>query len=217
MARMTSPVCHRARPWLAEFLMLGQPLPTALVQHVAACRSCARQVKEIDEVVSTLRAAQLAPIPAPPSPAAAPTRPTRQPPRSRRRVLVAVFAALAAVFLLGGLLTGVTTDRLGHRQPTSNVRLTREGLMIPRPWGTEIPVLLSGLRPGQTYHLMTGDAIGHRVPAGSIRTAQTQSVHTRMVSAMSRESIVLLLVTDPRDQTVARMPVTPQPSGAPTR
>ncbi|MFF5408603.1 hypothetical protein ACFY8K_37890 [Streptomyces misionensis] len=49
-----------------------------------------------------------------------------------------------------------------------------------------MPVTLSGLRPGQTYRLMTADADGRRMPAGSLRAADAR-LYTRVMTAMSRK------------------------------
>jgi len=97
--------------------------------------------------------------------------------------------------------------------PVAVVTVSREGLMIPHPWGTEVPVTLSGLRPGETYRMLTADAAGHRMPGGSI-TAPGTGARTRLMTAMDRESITSLLVEDQHGRVVADLPVQPPPASS---
>jgi hypothetical protein len=190
---------------ITEQLMLGRPLTGEMYRHVASCPGCAREVGEISEVVAMLVRAEpsvaQAPVvvPLPPLPELGP-RPTRH--RTGRRT--ALFAAAAA--LVAGLAI-VPVVAASDDAPADTVALARTGYMVTRPWGTEVPISLTGVRSGHTYNLMTEDTAGHRVPAGSIRPASDEPVHTRMVTAMSRESIAVLLVEDQQDRQMVKAPI----------
>ncbi|MFD5462210.1 hypothetical protein ACFWIQ_05170 [Kitasatospora sp. NPDC127059] len=128
----------------------------------------------------------------------------------RRRVAVggaAVVLAAAAV-----LVPAVAVD---HARPRSvaAVSLSREGQMVTQPWGTEVPVALVGLDPGHTYRLMTEDSSGRRMPGGSVRAATDATLHTRIMTAMPREAIAVLLVEDESGRVTGRVQVAP-PSSA---
>lgn len=84
--------------------------------------------------------------------------------------------------------------------------------MVTRPWGTEVPVALSGLRSGETYRMMTVNAAGARTSGGSVRAATDEPVSTRMVTAMRRDTITALIVEDEEGRVVARVPVKPPPT-----
>jgi hypothetical protein len=88
------------------------------------------------------------------------------------------------------------------------VHLARTGQMTPRPWGTEIPVALSHMQPGQTYQFMTENAAGQLDQAGSARAMTGTSVRTDMVTAMRRDTIVALLVEDQHGHPLAKISVT---------
>lgn len=103
-------------------------------------------------------------------------------------------------------------DAASHVQ---QVVLLRDGLMIPHPWGAEVPIVLEGLQNGRTYHLATQDASGNLAPAGSVR-ADGRTVRTHMTTAMTRDQITALLITDSVGTSLARMAVQPpSPATAP--
>ncbi|MER7399091.1 hypothetical protein ABT381_26685, partial [Streptomyces sp. NPDC000151] len=119
---------------------------------------------------------------------------------------IAVLAAAAVLAAVAVLVPVAVHER--DSGPVDVVTVAREGLMIPRPWGTEVPVSLSGLTPGRTYRMMTADADGHRMPAGSL-TAPGPGARTRMMTAMARDAIKSLLVEDQDGRLVADLPVRP--------
>jgi hypothetical protein len=222
---MTDPVCHSARLTLTEYLLLGRPMPIWLSRHVAGCTGCAAQAEEVRDVVRTLRRAD--PRAALGSAyAAAPEGAVNRPAPledlgqhvvaqlqsarlARRRTLVGT--AVAALVFGSAVLVPALVG--GHKaaspvQGTGGVRLMRTGPMIPQLWGTEVPVTLSGMRPAQTYQLMTENAAGQLVQAGSVRATAGTDVHTNMMSAMSRDSIVALLVDDQHGHRLADISVT---------
>lgn len=230
MAGMTGMDCHSVRVELTEFLLLGRPLPARLSRHVGTCAACAREVAEIGDVARTLRLAEPASFGSNETVSAQQeTVPGRdlgvriareiRAARVARRHRIALAAAAVAAVLVGG--AGLIPV-LSHDHPASNngqpaahaVALARAGEMIPRPWGTEVPVALSGLQPGQVYRLMAVNAVGQQTPGGSVRTISGEPVRTSIMTAMSRDSIVALLMEDQQGQRVAEIAVSPPSRGA---
>jgi hypothetical protein len=141
--------------------------------------------------------------------------------RAARWRRIAVGAAAAVLVGCGGLIP-VLSHEYSATQPGQSavqaVGLARAGVMIPQPWGTEVPVSLSGLQPGQVYHLMTENGVGQRAPAGSVRVVSDEPVLTNMVTAMRRDSIVRLLLEDQQGRKVAEVTVFPPSANTtPTR
>ncbi|MFC6065503.1 hypothetical protein [Streptomyces ochraceiscleroticus] len=216
MAGPMSALCQAVRSQATELLLLGRPLPAALTRHLAGCEECAAECEGVRRVVRTFERAEGAParLPAPgllPLPSAVPAPAPRPRPRRARRV--ALLAAAAVLAVLAVLVPVAVHDR--DSGPVDVVTVAREGLMIPHPWGTEVPVSLSGLTPGRTYRMMTADADGHRMPAGSL-TAPGPGARTRMMTAMARDAIKSLLVEDQDGRLVADLPVRPLRSPGPT-
>ncbi|MBM9508097.1 hypothetical protein [Actinacidiphila acididurans] len=226
MAGPVNSPCRDVRPVLAECLLLGTPLPSAASRHLADCADCAREAAELTDVVRTLRRA----VPVPPAAGFTPSEPVpvapppglahqvrtgvaraRRARTRRRRVTVGAAVALAAA---AAVLVPVTTGARPAPAPAA-VAVTREGRMVPHTWGTEVPVLLTGLHPGRTYRLMTADASGHRLPGGSVQAPPDRAVRARIVTAMPRRAITALLVEDETGHVVARVPVTPPPASEP--
>jgi hypothetical protein len=211
--------CRDVRPVLAEHLMLDVPLPQSVAQHLDRCPECLREASEITDVVRTLkRAAPEATVLRRSGAPAVRTRPDRgirihagivetgrAGARRRHRVALgaaAVLAAIAAVFI---------PLSINHHSapPAMAFSLAREGRMVSYTWGTEVPVALTGLHPGQTYRLMTADSSGHSTPGGSVRGTVDETVHTRIMTAMPRDAIAALLVEDENGRVLARMPIVP--------
>jgi hypothetical protein len=221
-----STTCRDIRPVLAECLMLGVPLPDDVAEHVDWCPECCREAADIKEVARTLRraapradmaarrmplpAAATAPFPAlvsaPPELGDKVRRGVAEARRARtRRNRIVVRAAMVAAAAAAIIVPVLPVD---HAQaPPAAVALAREGRMIQQPWGTEVPVVLTGLLPGQTYRLMTADASGDRIPGGSVRIPYNEAVHMRIMTALPRQAITSLLVEDQNGRVVARMPV----------
>jgi hypothetical protein len=216
MAGSVNTSCHAVRAELTELLMLGRPLPAPLAAHLAGCVECAAEAEGVRRVVRTFERAQ-SPLaarhgmsPARPSwtPPGTSARPGRSYVHGRRRVALAAAAVALACCAVVTVAVANGGDRGAY---AAQVTLSQEGRMVPRSWGTEVPVTLSGLRPGQTYRLMTADAEGQRVPAGSLR-ADGSALHTRMMTAMSRQQITMLLVQDKHGHLVASFEVAPPPA-----
>ncbi|MEU8118291.1 hypothetical protein AB0C21_06245 [Spirillospora sp. NPDC049024] len=201
-----SPSCHAIRVELTELLLLDRPLPAPMARHLAWCADCSAEAAGVRRLIRTFERAESVvldvDVPEPPT----------TPGRVRRRVAAAAAGlVLAACAVLTTVLPGDGPDR----PPAAAVTLSRPEPMVEHSWGTEVPVSLSGLRPGQTYHLLTGDAQGRRQSAGTVRAGSGDApMRTRMVTAMLRSQITTLLVQDESGRMVARLPVT-SPSRTP--
>ncbi|MFF4473600.1 hypothetical protein ACFYZ3_29040 [Streptomyces sp. NPDC001599] len=231
MAGTMNKACVPYRPLLTEHLLLGTPLPEELSRHLDQCPDCAREAAETEDVVRTLRRAD--PFADPvgegvpavrPRPSgdlgdrirrivAAPPQPTPRP-RHRHRIALGVSAALVTA---AAVVVPLTLDQ---NQPpsttTASVVLVRDGVMVERPGGTEVPVVLSGLEKGETYRMMTVNADGKRMPGGSVRADSDADVSTRMMTAMRRETITALLVEDESGRVVTHVRVSAPPPPSPS-
>lgn len=227
MARIMNHECARYRPLLAEHLTLATPMRADLTLHLDQCPDCTRETSELDDVVRTLRRANpVAGWAAAPGTAAgkrlseqptpelgdrirrnvAGTRPVR-PHRPRHAAGVLVAAALAVAMVVP------VSILVNHEpSPATSVALIREDPMISHPWGTEIPVTLSGLEPQETYQMMVVNADGERAPGGSVQVATDEPVATRMTTAMPKSTITALVVEDDKGRTVLSVPVEPLPT-----
>ena len=207
MAGSVSPSCHAIRVELTELLLLDRPLPAPLARHLGWCADCSAEAAGVRRLIRTFERAEPVVLDV----GVRQPQPTT-PGRVRRRVAAAAAGlVLAACAVLTTVLPGVGHDR----PPAAAVTLSRPAPMVEHSWGTEVPVSLSGLRPGQTYHLLTGDAQGRRQSAGTVRAGSGDApMRTRMVTAMLRSQITTLLVQDESGRMVARLPVT-SPSRTP--
>ncbi|GAA2978449.1 hypothetical protein [Streptomyces fulvorobeus] len=222
MAGLVNQKCVTYRPVLTERLLLGVALTEELCEHLDRCPECSREMSEISDVVRTLRRADPLPSRATPVVAATGGRPSvalgdrirrdiagavagRH--RIRRRITLGV--AAAAFVAAAAVAVPLTTQQ--DPAPASTVALARQGHMVTGPGGTEVPVVLSGLRSGEIYRMMTVNADGVRSPGGSVRAPSTAQVSTRMVTAMHRDTITALIVEDDEGRVVAHLPVTPLP------
>ncbi|GAA3755667.1 hypothetical protein [Streptomyces tremellae] len=206
MAGTMNGYCRDVREEITELLLLDRPLPAPLARHVASCEGCAAEAEGVRRVMRTFERADspLAPW-TPPAPA-----PVPRPRRVRRRAAVAAGSVVLAA--CAALATVVVTSDDGTHTSVAAVRLAQDGAMVPHAWGTEIPVSLSGLDAGGTYRLMTGDAHGERLPAGSVHAGGRGGapMHVRMTTAMPRDSITTLYVQDAAGHFVASTPVRPR-------
>ncbi|MFE5259749.1 anti-sigma factor [Streptomyces coelicoflavus] len=230
MAGTMNKACVPYRPLLTEHLLLGTPLPEELSRHLDQCPDCAREAAETEDVVRTLRRADpfadLAGAGAP----AVPPRPSRElgdrirrvvadpPPAPRTRYRRRIALGVSAAFVTAA--AAVVPLTLDQDQPppatTASVVLVRDGGMVERPGGTEVPVVLSGLKKGETYRMMTVNADGKRMPGGSVRADSDADVSTRMMTAMRRDTITALLVEDESGRVVTHVRVSAPPPPSPS-
>ncbi|MEU5226543.1 hypothetical protein AB0G55_28495 [Streptomyces toyocaensis] len=228
MAGTMNKECIPFRPLLTEHLLLGTPLPEDLARHLDQCPECTREAAELEDVVRTLRrvdpfadwtGARGSASRARPSKdlgdrirqVVADPKPVR--PRFRRRVALGVAAAFVTA---AAAVVPLSLDQ-DQPAPATAVVLVREGTMIGHPWGTEVPVALSGLEKGETYRMVTVNADGTRVPGGSVRADSGEQVSTRMVTAMRKDTITALIVEDGDGRVVSHVRVVPSPSPSPSR
>lgn len=203
--------CVHHRPLLTEHLLLGTPLPEELFRHLGQCPDCAREAAEIGAVGRTMRrvdafarwkAAPQGPVRSVNGTEA--PKPTRTGPG--RRITLGFAAALVAVAAV------VVPLGLRHQQgagPQVSTAVIRHGEMIGRPWGTEVPVVLSGLSSGETYRLTTVGADGARAVGGSVQAASAERFTFRIVTSMDKDAITELIVEDGEGHVIARVPVCP--------
>ncbi|MFJ7243630.1 hypothetical protein ACIQWA_03175 [Kitasatospora sp. NPDC098652] len=210
MAGTVNDFCTAIREEATELLLLGRPLPAALARHVASCEGCAQEAEGVRRVVRTFERAdslRASALPAPGRPAAVRAA------RARRAVRRRVAAAIASSALAAGAALVTVTAVTGNDAPApaASVHVAQDGAMIAHPWGTEIPVSLSGLRAGGTYRLMTGDVRGDRVQAGSVSAGGQgdASVRVHLTTAMSKDAITMLYVQDADGRFVAQAPAGP--------
>ncbi|GAA4657056.1 hypothetical protein GCM10023324_02200 [Streptomyces youssoufiensis] len=224
MAGTMNEPCLPFRHALTEHLLLGTPLPTDLARHLDRCPECAREQAETDDVVRTLRRADPRADWSDDRARARQDRPARElgdrvsqavadtaPARPARRRRVALGVAAALIVAAGALapLVGFGDE---DPPPTASVALVREGRMVSHPWGTEVPVALSGLKSGESYRLMAVNADGARAPGGSVNATSGARVSTRMTTALRKETITALVVEDEEGRVVAHVPVVPYPT-----
>ncbi|MFI8932349.1 hypothetical protein ACIG3E_32380 [Streptomyces sp. NPDC053474] len=204
--------CLAIREEATELLLLGKPLPAPLARHVASCEGCAQETEGVRRVVRTFERADSLRVP---SALPEPGRTTAVDPartcRPVRRRMAAGIASLALA-ACAAFVTVVTATGSDTRASVASVHVAQAGEMTAHPWGTEIPVSLSGLEAGITYRLMTGNASGERVQAGSVRASGQRGAPLRvhMTTAMSKDAITTLYVQDADGRFVARAPAGPR-------
>ncbi|MEF9915564.1 hypothetical protein RJT17_36450 [Streptomyces sp. P5-A9] len=221
--------CVAFRPLLTELQLRGTPLPEELARHLEECPDCAREVAETDDVVRTMRRVDPFADWIDPRLLETRERPSKdlgdrirrelagarvddQPrPRYGRRIAL---GAAAAFVTAAAVLVPLTLDE-EQAPPATAVVLVREGKMVERPGGTEVPVALSGLEAGKTYRMMTVNAEGTRIAGGTVRAASDEPVNTRMVTAMRKDTITALIVEDENGRVVTRVPVAPSTEASP--
>jgi len=200
-------LCSAIREEATELLLLGRPLPVRAARHVTTCEGCSRELEDVRRVVRTFERADAVPV----SPLLDAARHSdgkapRAPGRLRRRVVLgAVSMAIAAC----AVTVTIEVTHSGRPAATvASVSVTQDGEMVSHLWGTEIPVSLSGLRSGHTYRLMTGNAHGDKVQAGSVQAGPTGApLRVHMNTAMRKDTITTLYVQDEDGHFIARTSV----------
>ncbi|GAA0949732.1 hypothetical protein GCM10009554_48720 [Kribbella koreensis] len=201
MAGRMKDECREARPIIAEALTLDLSLPETTNRHLRTCDDCLAEADGIRRTVVTLGLAT--------SPAFLPATvaETRSVGRRRSNRWRALTAAAAAIVVVGGfLLTGSAAPEA--TQPSAAV-IERAGKMTTHPWGTEIPVSVTGLESGRSYRLVATDAHGVRGMGGSVTGASGQVVRVRMVTALRKESITAVLLEQDDGVLVTRLAISP--------
>lgn len=213
--------CFPYRTALTEHQLLGTQPPAELRHHLAQCADCRREAVETDDVVRSLLRSGTAPVRHERhrlDPNGLPSRDLRErivrvvtdsrPTRRHPVARLVVGAAAAAVVATAVVLPMSRGDEEPSPAATS-VTLARQGEMVERSWGTEVPVVLSGLEAGRTYRMTAVNAAGRTAPGGSVRGEGSTPVSLRMVTAMPRDTITALLVEDEDGRVVTRLAVRP--------
>ncbi|PAU47030.1 hypothetical protein [Streptomyces albireticuli] len=204
--------CTAIREEVTELLLLGRPLPDPLARHAASCEGCAQETEGVRRVVRTFERADFLRVPsALPEPSGTTVVDTVRARMPVRRLVAAGIASLVLA-ACAAFVTVVADAGDDTRTSVASVHVAQDGEMIAHPWGTEIPVSLSGLRAGGTYRLMTGDSGGERVQAGSVRVSGRGEapLRVRMTTAMSKDAVVTLYVQDADGRFVAQAPAGPR-------
>jgi hypothetical protein len=204
--------CTAIREEVTELVLLGRPLPAPLARHVASCEGCSQEAEGVRRVVRTFERADSLRVPSAPPELGRTT--AVDVPRARRPVRRRVAAGIASLVLAAcaAFVTVVAATGNDTRASAVAVQVAQDGEMIAHPWGTEIPVSLSGLRAGSTYRLMTGNTHGDRVQAGSVSASGQGEAPLRvhMTTAMRRDAITTLYVQDADGRFVAQAPAGPR-------
>jgi Putative zinc-finger len=183
MDRMTPPEEHHPyREQVGAFLLgkLDEGERTDLQTHLSSCPVCQAEVRELEPVVAALADAAPDRIDDDPSPPGDLEELTLAPilgdvhraRRRRRRLQWSALAAAAICVVAIGLagFVGLLEPAVALVEPvpfTVAPGMEVDGHLIAHAWGTEIRLVLSGLRDGQTYKVTLVSKDGERVNAGT--------------------------------------------------
>lgn len=174
---------------------LPRDMSTALEAHLDGCSACRAELEGLEDVVLALPLADPARVegqaeePAPEVEARIlrGVAAERTAGRTRGRVWVAAAiaatAALVVVAVLGSsLLGGEDASRVALEGET--VGFTAEAVVEPKPWGTQIELLVAGLPEDATYFAWLERSDGERVPAGTFRGVRDRELTVVLASAL---------------------------------
>jgi hypothetical protein len=223
---------HRCREQIGAFLLgeLGGGERTAMQAHVNSCPVCQAEVRELEPVVAALADADPDRIDEDPWPPGDLEELTLAPilgkiHRARRRRRQSRWSALAAAALcvvvigLAGftrfLEPAVSLEPLSFSGVAPGVEL--EGNLIAHAWGTEIRLVGSGLRDGQTYRVTLVSEEGDRVNSGTFIGAGDKPVRGTFNAALLRKDAARLEVRTPGEPGelvfLAKLPEEPRVAG----
>ena len=227
MDRMTPPEeHHRCREQIGAFLLgeLDGGERTAMQAHLNSCPVCQAEVRELEPVVAALADASADRIDEDPLPPGDLEESTLAPilgeiHRARRRRRQSRWSALAAAAIcvvvigLAGftwfLEPAVSLEPLSFSGVAPGVEL--EGNLIAHAWGTEIRLLASGLRDGQTYRVTLVSEDGERVNSGTFIGAGDKPVRGTFNAALLRKDAARLEVRTPGELVfLAKLPEEPR-------
>jgi hypothetical protein len=172
---------HRYREQIGAFLLgkLDEGERKAMQTHLNSCPVCQAEVRELEPVVGALADASPDRIDEAPWPPGDLEELTLAPilgeihrARRRRRRFRWSGLAAAAIFVVAIGLAGFTwlLEPAVALEPLSfsvAPGMEVEGHLIKHDWGTEIRLVVSGLRDGQTYRVTLVSEDGERVNAGT--------------------------------------------------
>jgi len=217
---------HRYREQIGAFLLgkLDEGEREAMQRHLNSCPVCQAEVRELKPVVAALADAapdRIDEDPLPPGDLEELTlapilgeihRARRRRRRSRWSALAAAAVCVVAIGLAGfvGLLEPAVA--LVEPVPFSVAPgMEVEGNLIAHAWGTEIRLIVAGLRDGQTYRLTLVSEDGERVNAGTFIGIGDKPLKCTFNAALLRKDAARLEVRTPGGELVffAKLPEEP--------
>lgn len=229
MDRMTPPeVHHRYREQIGAFLLgkLDGVERAAMQAHVDSCLACQAEVRELEPVVAALADAAPDRIEEEPWPPGDLEESTLAPilgkiHRTRRRrgrfpssALAAAAAICVVVIGLAGFV-GLLEPAVALEPLSFSVARgmeVDEGHLIEHAWGTEIRLLVSGSRDGQTYRVTLVGEDGERVDSGTFIGIGEKTLRGTFNAALLREDADSVEVRTPGGELVffAKLPEEPR-------
>jgi Putative zinc-finger len=227
--RMTLPdELHRYREQIGAFLLgeLDEGERTAMQAHLRSCPVCQAEVRELEPVVAALAYAAPDRIEDDPRPPGDLEESTLAPifgemhraRRRRRRIGWSTLAAAAICAVAIGL--GVFTSLMEPEVPLEQLSFSGEppgvevdGNLIANACGTEIRLVVSRSRDGQTHRVTLVSENGERVDLGTFIGTGDKPLKRTFNTELSREDATKLEVrTTPGDELVffAKLPKEPR-------
>ena len=224
---MTPPeVHHRYREQIGAFLLgkLDGGERTAMQTHLNSCPVCQAEVRELEPVVEALADAAPDRIDKDPWPPGDLEELTLAPilgeihraRRRRRRFRWSALAAAAICVVVIGLagFVGLLEPAVALEPLSFSVApgMEVEGNLIAHAWGTEIRLVVSGLRDGQTHRITLVSEDGERVNAGTFIGIGDKLLKCTFNAALLRKDAARLEVRTPGGELVffAKLPEEPR-------
>ncbi len=199
---------HEERHWLASYV-LGALAPAdrrQLDEHLLGCPECREELASYAAVPGLLSRLDLAEATGgtllpPPSLLPSMLAAVESERKARIRQLSRWRAATAAV-ALAAALTGVLALTGGNASPESERPLMAAAgvgssgsvTMQPRPWGTELHLLLQGLPPSGAFEAYAVDAAGVRTLAASWGSTADGRAEVPAATRLSAEALAQIVV-----------------------
>ncbi len=120
-------------------------------------------------------------------------------PRGRERsgIEAAVAVAVAVILLID--LIRILTVPGSREQVLFTVMATgvhADGTLVEHAWGTELQLVVRGLRDGALYVVRFRDAAGHIVSAGTFTGAASGRVTPKLTAAVPRADLTVISVSE---------------------
>src|SRR5215208_4968382 len=192
---------HRYREQIGAFLLgkLDEGERKAMQRHLNSCHVCQAKVRELEPVVGALADAAPDRIDEDPLPPEDLEESTLAPilgeihsaRRRRRRLGWSALAAAAICVVVIGLagFTWLLEPAVAMEPLSFSVApgMEVEGHLIKHDWGTEISLVVSGSRDGQTYRVTLVSKDGERVNAGTFIGIGDKPLRCTLTAALLRE------------------------------
>ena len=218
---------HRYREQIGAFLLgkLDGEERTAMQAHLDSCPICQAEVRELEPVVAALADAVPDRIDEDPQPPEDLEELTRAPNleemhrarrhgrRSRWSALAAAAICVVAIGLAGFTWLLEPAVALVEPVPFSVAPgVEVEGNLIAHAWGTEIRLIVSGMRDGQTYRVTLVSENGERVNAGTFIGIGDKQLRCTFTAALLRKEADRLEVRTSGGELVffAKLPEEPR-------